>query len=510
MFKSLRILPKQLQIRSQSNLPQPLRNPKLPPGKLFINNEWVDASSGKTFTVRNPANEQVVTELALADRGDVDAAVAAAKEAFKMGSAWRTMDASQRGFLINKLADLMDRDINLLASFEALECGKVFLPTLKGDIQWAIRNFRYYAGYADKNNGATTSVDGNFIAFSRHEPVGVVGNIVAWNFATLILAWKMAPSLAAGCTTVIKPSQYSSLATLHVGELVKEAGFPPGVVNILTGPGKIGASIVDHPDVDCISFTGSTPVGKEIYRKGADNMKRLVLELGGKSPNIILKDADVDKAVEHAHFASFHNMGQCCCAGSRTFVHESMYDEFVEKMKRRIANRKIGDPFDLDVDHGPQTTKEQADIVMRYIELGKKEGATCEVGGNRIERPGYYVQPTMFTNVTDNMTIAKEEIFGPVMQVLRYKTIDEVIERANDTEFGLASSVFGSNIDDINTLVQGIRAGSVWVNCYFMITPQSPFGGYKMSGIGREGGSYGIHAFSEMKSVYIKTPTKNS
>ncbi|KAF6214666.1 hypothetical protein GE061_009409 [Apolygus lucorum] len=509
MLRTIRATRKQF-VAGIHTTPQPDRNPKLPPGKLFINNEWVDASSGQTFTVKNPTNEQVVTELALGDRGDVDMAVAAAKEAFKLRSEWRTMDASHRGYLINKLADFMTRDMSHLTSLEVLECGKPYLATLRGDIQWAIKSFRHFAGYADKNNGVTASVDGNFIAYSRSEPVGVVGSICAWNFATLILSWKLAQLLAAGCTTVVKPSQYSSLATLHVGELIKEAGFPPGVVNIVTGPGKIGSAIVDHNDVDCITFTGSTPVGRDIYRKGSQNMKRLVLELGGKSPNIILRDANVDKAVEHAHFASFHNMGQCCCAGSRTFVHESMYDEFLEKIKHRIAKKKIGDPFDLDVDHGPQMTKEQADIVMRYIEQGKKEGATCEVGGNRIDRPGYFVQPTLFTNVKDNMTIAKEEIFGPVMQLFSYKTIEEVIERANDTEFGLASSVFGSNIDEINTLVQAIRAGSVWVNCYFMITPQAPFGGFKMSGIGREGSSHGMQAFLEMKSVYVKTPTKNS
>ncbi|XP_014270942.1 aldehyde dehydrogenase, mitochondrial [Halyomorpha halys] len=493
-----------------SQLPEPHRNPKIPKTQLFINNEWVDSLSGETFKTINPTTSEVIAEVQKGGKADVDRAVQAAKEAFKLGSPWRKMDAAKRGRLINKLADLMERDSVYLSSLEALECGKVYSATLKGDLPWAVRNLRYFGGYADKNNGITAAIDGNFITYTRHEPVGVCGLITAWNFSILMVSWKLAPALAAGCTMVLKPSQHTSLAALHVAELVKEAGFPPGVINFVPGFGEVGSAMVTHPDVDKISFTGSTEVGKQIFKNGAENMKRLTLELGGKSPNIILPDADIDNAVEHAHYAAFHNMGQCCCAGSRTFVHESIYEKFLEKSKARIKAKRVGDPFDLNVEHGPQATKDQMDIVMRMIESGKKEGATVEVGGNRLDRPGFFVEPTLFTNVKDDMTISKEEIFGPVQQIISYKTIDEVIERANNTEYGLASSIYGQNLDQINTITQGLRAGSVWVNCYFIITPQTPFGGYKMSGLGREGGPYGIEAFTEVKSVFMKTPTKNS
>ncbi|BES96653.1 Aldehyde dehydrogenase [Nesidiocoris tenuis] len=500
-----------MQIRRLSVIiPQPNRTPKMPPQKLFINNEWVSPAADKKFELVNPTNEKVFGECALADKEDIETAVDAAKKAFRRGSAWRSMDASRRGFLINRLADLVERDAALLSSLEAIECGKVFSHTLKGDVQKAISVLRYYAGYADKHGGEVGQPNGKFVGYTKQEPLGVAACIVSWNFSLMITMWKLAAALAAGCTTVLKPSQYSSLAVLHIGNLAKEVGFPPGVVNIVTGPGKIGSHLVENTDVDVVSFTGSTSVGVEIYRKAADTMKRLVLELGGKSANIILKDADLDGAVEHAHLASFHNQGQCCAAGSRTFVHESMYEKFVDKMKERLTKKKIGDPLDLDVDHGPQTTKDQAEIVMRYIEAGQREGACLEAGGKRLERPGYFIEPTIFSNVTDDMTIAKEEIFGPVMQILSYKDIEEVIDRANSSEYGLAASVFGSDIDDIYTVAEGVRAGSCWVNCTLTIEPALPFGGYQMSGIGREGGRLGIQAFTEAKSVFIRTKSKNS
>ncbi|XP_014261301.2 aldehyde dehydrogenase, mitochondrial-like, partial [Cimex lectularius] len=377
--------------------------------QLFINNEWVESKSGKTFDTVNPATGEVITQLQRGSKEDVDVAVEAAKEAFKLGSPWRKLDAAKRGKLIYKLAELLERDSVLLSSLEALECGKVYVPTLKGDLPWAVRNLRYFAGMADKGNGITAQIDGNFMAYTRQEPVGICGLITAWNFSLLMITWKLAPAIAAGCTMVLKPSQHTCLAALHLGELVKEAGIPPGVVNIVPGFSDVGSAIAEHPEINKISFTGSTPVGQKIYEKGALNMKRLTLELGGKSPNIILKGANIDEAVEHAHYAAFHNMGQCCCAGSRTFVHESLYDEFVEKSKARIKARRIGNPFDLDVDHGPQATQDQLDVVMKYIEIGKKEGGHVEVGGNRIDRPGFYVEPTLFTNVKDEMTISREE-----------------------------------------------------------------------------------------------------
>ncbi|CAH1394724.1 unnamed protein product [Nezara viridula] len=493
-----------------SKLPEPQRNPKLPNTKLFINNEWVDALSGKTFKAVNPTTGEVITEIQKGGKEDVDRAVQAAREAFKLGAPWRKMDASKRGILINKFVDLMERDLVYLSSLEVLDCGKLYNTLMRTDVPTSGKNFRYYAGFADKNNGITTAMDGSFLSYTRHEPVGVAGLIAPWNFGVAFVAWKLAPALAAGCTAVFKPSQHSTLTTLHLAELMKEAGFPPGVVNIVPGGGDVGTALAVHPDVDKVSFTGSTEIGKVVYRNGSETMKRLTLQLAGKSPNIILPDADLDQAVEHGHFAIFNNTGQCCTAGSRTFVHESMYEKFVEKSIARIKAVKIGDPFDLSTNQGPQTTEEQLNIILKMVEQGKKEGAKLEIGGNRVDRPGFFMEPTLFTDLKDDMTIAKEEIFGPVQQIFSYKTIDEVIERANNTEYGLASSIFGQNIDQINTIAQALRAGLVWINCYHAILPQAPFGGYKMSGFGREGGPYGLEEFSEVKAVIMKTPTKNS
>lgn len=478
--------------------------------KLFINNEFVDAVSKKTFPVINPTNGQVIAEVAEADKEDVDIAVAAAKAAFARGSEWRSMDASNRGKLINNLADLMLRDISDLATIETLNNGKPFEDSLF-DVHCAIDVLRYYAGYCDKIHGNTIPSDGDFLTLTRKEPIGVVGQIIPWNYPILMLIWKWAPALAAGCTILLKPAEQTPLTALALAALSREAGFPKGVVNVLPGYGPTaGAAICLHNDVRKVAFTGSTEIGHLILEYAArSNLKTVGLELGGKSPLVIFDDADVDEAVEIAHNAIFANHGQNCCAGSRTFVQAGIYDEFVQKAAEKAKLRKVGDPFESGVQQGPQIDKPSLDKVLRMIEAGKNEGAQLEAGGSQIGEEGFFVQPTVFSNVTDNMTIAKEEIFGPVQSILKFETLDEVIERANNTPYGLASGVITKNINTALVFAQAIEAGSVWVNCYDAITPQTPFGGYKKSGFGRDLGEDALKEYLQTKTVSIKVPTKN-
>ena len=468
--------------------------------------------SGKTFPTIDPTNGEKICDVAEGDKEDSSKAVAAAKAAFKLGSPWRTMDASARGNLINKLADLIERDREYLARLETLDNGKPFKDSYNVDLPLTIKCYRYYAGWADKIHGKTIPVDGNYLCFTKHEPVGVCGQIIPWNFPLLMQAWKLGPALCAGNTVILKPAEQTPLSALYIGALIIEAGFPPGVVNIVPGYGPTaGAGLTEHPDVDKIAFTGSTEVGHIIKKTcGETNLKRCTLELGGKSPNIVLADADLDYAVEKSHFALFFNQGQCCCAGSRCYVQEPIYDEFVRKSKERSQRRKVCDPMDPDCEQGPQVDKDQFDKVMGLIESGKKEGATLECGGSRVGDKGFFIQPTVFSNVKDDMRISQEEIFGPVMQISKFKTIDEVIERANRTNYGLAASIFTKNLEDALMLAQGIRAGTVWVNCYDVLEAQAPFGGFKESGNGRELGEYGLQQYSEVKTVTIKLPQKNS
>nr|XP_032514348.1 aldehyde dehydrogenase, mitochondrial isoform X2 [Danaus plexippus plexippus] len=420
------------------------------------------------------------------------------------------MDASQRGYLINKLADLVERDRAYLASLETLDNGKPYLAAYHGDLAGVIKNLRYYAGWADKNHGMVLPADGPYFAYTRHEPVGVCGQIIPWNFPLLMAAWKLGPALAGGNTLVLKPAEQTPLTALYLAQLVKEAGFPPGVVNVLPGFGDAGAALVDHPDVDKIAFTGSTEVGKLIQRGAAGTVKRITLELGGKSPNIIFADADLPNAVELSHHALFYNMGQCCCAGSRTFVEESIYDKFVEMSAARAARRKVGDPFKPDTEQGPQIDSEQHSKILSLIESGKRQGAKLMTGGLRHGELGHFIQPTVFADVRDDMDIARTEIFGPVQQIIKFSKIDELLERANNTEYGLAAAVFTKDIDRANYLIQGLRAGTVWVNDYNVFGQQVPFGGYKQSGLGRENGPYGIKNYTEVKAVVIKMQQKNS
>ncbi|XP_067862080.1 aldehyde dehydrogenase, mitochondrial-like [Heptranchias perlo] len=495
-----------------ATLPAPSTEPDIYYNKIFINNEWHDAVSKKTFPTINPTTGEIICQVAEGDKADVDKAVKAAKEAFRFGSPWRLMDASERGVLLNRLADLIERDKAYLASLETLDNGKPYHIAYMADLNLVIKCFRYYAGWADKFHGKTIPIDGNYFCYTRHEPVGVCGQIIPWNFPLLMQAWKLGPALATGNVVVMKVAEQTPLTALYVANLIKEAGFPPGVVNIVPGFGQTaGAAIASHMDVDKVAFTGSTEVGHLIQQAaGKSNLKKVTLELGGKSPNIILSDADVDHAVEESHTALFFNQGQCCCAGSRTYVQESVYDQFVEQSVERAKRRTVGNPFDSKNEQGPQVDEEQFNKILGYISSGKKEGAKLLCGGGVAADRGYFIQPTVFGDVKDDMIIAREEIFGPVMQILKFKTMEEVIKRANDTIYGLAAAVFTNDINKANYVSQGLRAGTVWINCYDVFGAQAPFGGYKASGTGRELGEYGLEAYTEVKTVTVKVLQKSS
>jgi len=473
--------------------------------KLLINNRWIPSASGKTFATINPSTGEEICQIAEADSADVQIAVKAARAAFEHG-AWRKMPASERGRLLNRLADLIEQNADELARLESLDNGKPFTIAKAVDVAATVGCFRYFAGWSDKIHGKTIPIDGDYFCYTRHEPVGVVGQIIPWNFPMLMLAWKLAPALATGNTVIMKPAEQTPLSALRIGELIVEAGFPEGVVNMLPGFGPTaGAALANHMDVDKVAFTGSTEVGHLIMRAAADsNLKRVTLELGGKSPNIVFADTDLDEAVEGAHFGLFFNHGQCCCAGSRVFVEEKIYDQFVEKSGVRAKNRTVGDPFDPKTEQGPQVDHAQFDKVMGYIDSGRSEGAKLVCGGERVGDQGYFIQPTVFADVNDDMKIAKEEIFGPVMSIIPFKSVDEVVARANRTEYGLAAAVWTRDIKKAHSIADNVRAGTVWVNCYNVLDPRSPFGGFKQSGIGRELGEYGLQQYTEVKSVIIK------
>ncbi|XP_041981069.1 aldehyde dehydrogenase, mitochondrial [Aricia agestis] len=510
MFRNINKIVHLQKANFASAAPAPKTNPEILYTGLFINNEWVKSADGKTFPTENPATGEVITEVQQSGKADIDRAVQAAKEAFKFGSPWRRMDASQRGRLLNKLADLIERDRAYLASLETLDNGKPYQIAYHVDVGSVINNLRYYAGWADKNHGMVLPTDGNYFAYTRHEPVGVCGQIIPWNFPLLMASWKLGPALATGNTVVMKPAEQTPLTALYLAQLVKEAGFPAGVVNMVPGYGDAGAALVDHKDVDKIAFTGSTEVGKLIQRNAAGTVKRVTLELGGKSPNIVFADADLQYAVDKAHFGLFFNMGQCCCAGSRIYVEDKIYDKFVEMSAEKAKKRIVGDPFKAETEQGPQIDGEQQQKILSLIESGKKQGARLAAGGGTLGDRGYYVQPTVFADVKDDMDIAKIEIFGPVQQIMKFSSMDEVLERANSSEYGLAAAVFTKDLDKANHMVQGLRAGTVWVNDYNVFGNQVPFGGYKESGIGRENGPYGIRNYTEVKAVITKVLEKNS
>jgi len=478
--------------------------------KLFIDNKFVDSVSGATFTTVNPATEEPICKVAEGGKADVDLAVEAARRAFKLGSVWRTMDASERGRLLNKMADLIERDQEYLARLETLDNGKP-LEASRGDLTHAISVWRYFAGWADKLHGDTLPLDGSFLSFTRKEPVGVCGQITPWNYPIPMASWKWATALAAGCTVVLKPAEQTPLTALALAALSIEVGFPPGVINVVTGFGETGAALTHHPKVDKIAFTGSTVVGRMVQVACAQsNLKRCTLELGGKSPLVVFDDVDdFEEAVKICHDCVFENAGQCCCAATRTFVQAGIYDKFVARAKELALARKVGDPW-TGVEQGPQIDKESFDKVLEMVESGKSEGALLECGGDQIGEKGFFVKPTVFSGVKDHMRIAREEIFGPVQSILKFETMEELIERVNDTSYGLAAGVLTSNLNNALVFTQAVQAGAVWVNCYLANMPQTPFGGFKQSGTGRELGPEGALAYLETKTITIKHPQKNS
>ena len=474
--------------------------PKIRQTNMLIGGKWLESRSGKRFATVNPVNEQVIAEVAEADTADVDAAVKAARAAFDSGP-WSRMDARDRGRLMNKLADLMEANLEELAALESLDNGKPIRDARAADLPLSIDCLRYYAGWADKLTGDTIPIRGNYFCYTRREPVGVAGQIIPWNFPLLMAAWKWGPALAAGCTIVMKPAEQTPLTCLRLAELAQEAGIPDGVINIVTGYGTTGAAIVRHPGVDKIAFTGHYETAQKIMVDASATLKRLTFELGGKSPNVVFADADLDAAVAGAEFGLFFNQGQCCCAGSRLFVEESIHTQFVEKVVARAKTRRLGDSLDPNTTQGPQVDQEQFQKIMSYIDKGKSEGANCLTGGSRVGNKGFFIEPTVFDNVTDEMSIARDEIFGPVMSILPFKNVDDIINRANNTYYGLAAAVWTKDVQKAHRFAASVRAGTVWVNCYDVFDAAAPFGGFKMSGMGRELGAAGLANYTELKTV---------
>jgi acyl-CoA reductase-like NAD-dependent aldehyde dehydrogenase len=475
-------------------------------GRLYIGGEWQDAASGDTFETINPSTAERLTDVAAADRDDVDRAVAAARSTFESG-AWSGMDGRARGRVLYKIADGLEARADELARMEAMDNGKPVREARMIDIKESIDCFRYYAGWADKIDGEVIPVPGPYLNYTRREPMGVCGAIIPWNYPLQMAAWKVAPALACGNTMVLKPAEQTPLTALELARVAGEAGLPAGVLNVVPGFGHTaGAALVAHPDVDKIAFTGSTEVGRIIQREAAGSLKRVSLELGGKSPNIVLADADLDAAVKGAAMAIFYNAGQACTAGSRLLVEESIRDEFVAKLLQRASGMKAGDPLDPKTRLGPLVSEEQMERVLGYVQKGKDEGAELLTGGERVEvngMRGYFLNPTIFDRVTPEMTIAKEEIFGPVLGITTFKDMDEAIHIANSSIYGLAAAVWTRDIGKAHRAAHRLRAGTVWINTYHNLDTASPFGGYKQSGYGRELGKYALDLYTQIKSVWV-------
>ena len=474
------------------------------PKRLLIGGKWVAPKSGKTFETVNPSNEEVLALIAEGDKADVDEAVKAARKAFDDGR-WPSMGPHERARLMFKIAELIDAHADELAELETLDNGKPLTFSRGFDIPASAETFRYYGGWVTKIYGETNPSDPAFFNYTLREPVGVCGQIIPWNFPLLMAAWKLGPALACGNTVILKPAEQTPLTALRLGELIMEAGLPEGVLNIITGFGPgAGSSIAEHPEIDKVAFTGSTEVGKIILKASAGNLKKVSLELGGKAPNIIFPDADLDQAVPTAMMGVFFNSGQVCCAGTRIFVQRDKYDEVVGKLANFSKGVTMGDPFDQKSTIGPLVSREQFDRVKGYLDVGKKEGAKVAAGGDAGTGKGYFVNPTLFTGVKNDMRIAREEIFGPVGAAMSFTDENDAVFQGNNTDYGLSAAVWTLDLSRAHKMARSLKAGTVWVNCFNQLDPITPFGGYKQSGFGRELGKYAIDLYTQIKSVWMK------
>jgi acyl-CoA reductase-like NAD-dependent aldehyde dehydrogenase len=473
--------------------------------QLFINGEWRHASGGKTIDVVNPATEEVIAEVASAERSDVDAAVAAARAA--LDGPWGKLSARERGRLVWKIGEALLERADEIARLETLHNGKPIFESRQIEVPASAECFQYYAGWADKIHGETVPVKGNYLTYTLREPVGVVAAIVPWNFPLLLTSWKVAPALACGNTVIIKPASQTPLTALALAEIAQAVGLPPGVINVVTGPGSsVGQMIVEHPGIDKVAFTGDTSTGKGIMKGSADTLKRITLELGGKSPNIVFPDADLDAAIRGATTGIFYGKGEVCAAGSRLLVDKSIKSEFIDKVAARAKKMAPGDPLDPKTRLGAISSKKQLDTDLRYIEIAKQEGAQLVAGGGRADigtGKGYFLQPTVFDGVTPQMTIAREEIFGPVLAAIEFGDVDEAIARANDSSYGLAAAVWTKDIKKAHYVARRLQAGTVWINTYNIYDTAAPFGGYKQSGFGREMSVHALEHYTQVKSVWV-------
>ncbi|KAL4063401.1 aldehyde dehydrogenase domain-containing protein [Scleroderma yunnanense] len=476
---------------------------------LFINGQFVDGSNNTTIDVVNPTTGKVITSVSEGTPQDVDRAVKAAQQAFDT-TYGLNCPGPRRRILLNNLASLLEKNADELAAIEALDNGKAFNMARNADVPMAVECLRYYAGWSDKLGGNVLETTEEQLTYTRHEPIGVVGQIIPWNFPLLMFIWKIGPALATGNTIVLKTSEFTPLSALRMCHLAQEAGFPPGVLNVVTGYGNtVGNAITTHMGIYKVAFTGSTLVGRKVMEAAAkSNLKNITLELGGKSPNIIFDDADLEQAVNWASFGLYFNHGQCCCAGTRIFVQEKIYDEFLKRFIAKSQGVKVGDPFAADTFQGPQVSEIQYNRIMGYIESGKKDGATVHTGGERHGNDGYFIQPTVFSDTRPDMRIVQEEIFGPVGVVIKFKDEDDVLRQSNDSVYGLAAAVFTKDLHRALTTAHKLKAGTVWINCYNQLNAHVPFGGFKQSGIGRELGEYALANYTEVKSIFVNLGLK--
>lgn len=475
--------------------------------QLLIDGQWVDAESGKTFTTPNPSTGQTLAEVAEADKADVDKAVAAARRALE--GKWSKLSARDRGRLLYKLSQLIEEHAGELAALETQDNGKPIKESLYVDLPQVAENFEYFAGWTTKIEGETIPVPGQMFNYTLREPMGVCGQIIPWNFPLLMAAWKLAPALAAGNTIVLKPAEQTPVTAMELGKLIQEAGFPDGVVNIVPGYGETaGAALASHPGIDKVAFTGSTEIGKVIAKAAADNLTKVSLELGGKAPNIVFADADIEQAVSGAMMSIFFNQGQVCCAGSRLFVEEGVKDQFLERFQERSKKITVGDPMDKATQMGPQVSLEQLDRIKSYVSIGKDEGASVVCGGVSPDlagdfQNGYFFQPTILSEVNNRMRVAQEEIFGPVVSIISFKDEEDLIKQANATVYGLSAGIWTKDITRAHRFAKDIKAGVIWINTFNMFNAASPFGGYKQSGYGREMGKHALEMYTQVKSVWV-------